>query len=119
MSAEFYKWLHVFAIMGLFLSLGAICFHVMKGGARSFAEKRFLMLTHGLALAVIFISGFGMMAKYKLGWDAWLYGKIVIWLMLGGVVAFIYRKPKQAKLFWYICFALGGLAGYLALFKPF
>lgn len=119
MSAEFYKWLHVFAIMGLFLSLGALCFHALVSGTKSFAQKRFLMLTHGISLAAIFVSGFGMMAKYKFSWDLWLFGKLGIWFALGAIAAFIIRKPNKAKLLWYVCFGLGGLAGYLALFKPF
>jgi len=50
---------------------------------------------------------------------AWALLKIVIWLLVGGLIALINRKPDSGPVWWYLTLVLGLLAAYLALYKPF
>ena len=49
----------------------------------------------------------------------WIYAKLLIWLIAGGLMGFIPRKPALAKPMWFIVIALGGLASILGVTKPF
>lgn len=49
----------------------------------------------------------------------WAIAKLIVWLILGGLPALIYRKPQMAKLFWLLILAFGALNAWLAIFKPF
>jgi hypothetical protein len=69
----------------------------------------------------VLISGFGMLARlgFMANIPAWAYGKIGIWIILGGSMVLAKRKAEWGLsliLFWV---AAGGLAAYLAVFKPF
>ena len=68
MSVSFYKLIHIIGIVMLFLSLGATLMHVVAGGARDHSWRRHLAISHGLGLLLIFISGFGMLAKLQIFW---------------------------------------------------
>jgi hypothetical protein len=46
-------------------------------------------------------------------------GKIVIWLVLGVLIAVVGRAPAMAKPLWWVTIALAAIAAYLALNKPF
>jgi putative exporter of polyketide antibiotics len=46
-------------------------------------------------------------------------GKIIIWLVLGVLIALIGRAPALAKTLWWVTIALATIAAYLALNKPF
>lgn len=121
MSYGFYKILHLVSIMGLYMALGSMIFHMKAGGNKKFPQKRFLMITHGIALLFILIAGFGLLARLQVmqfPWPLWVWLKMAVWLMLGGITAIIYRKPKMAMILWWITLFLGGFAAYLANFKP-
>jgi hypothetical protein len=71
---------------------------------------------------LILVSGFGALAKIGLSnpgiWPGWLWLKAFIWLLFGGVIVLIRRVPRLTTLLWWVLPILGGLAGYLALYKP-
>ncbi len=118
MSLLFYKVLHVLALAYLFAALGGAAWHAAHGGRREGAGKG-AMIAHGLAMVVLLVSGFGMIAKLGVGMPGWAWAKLVLWLLIGAAGALPYRKPEWAGgLFWLLPL-LGGLAGYLALYKPF
>ena len=121
MSYQFYKVLHLAGILGLFLSLGALIMHSCHGGEKKFKGRKMMIITHGISLLVIFVAGFGLMARLNMmgsGWPLWIYIKVGIWLALGGAVALIARKTQWAGgLFWTIL-TIGVLAAWVANFKP-
>lgn len=121
MSYEFYKVLHIIGAFGVLLALGGLALHMMNGGTREYPHRRFIMIAHGLTLLVSFVAGFGLLAKLGLvsGLPGWTLGKIGIWLLLGLIPAFFYRKPKLAKTLWFVTLALAGIATWLAVNKPF
>ena len=51
-------------------------------------------------------------------WPAWVWLKFLIWLALGGIVVAFRKAPQASTLLWWILPLLGGLAAYLALYKP-
>ncbi len=121
MSVEFYTVLHLVGIFSVILSLGGMCLHVISGGTRNYPGRKWSAMFHGIGLLLSLIGGFGLLAKlgYLHGLPGWAVAKLVIWLILGGLPALIYRQPKLAKLFWVLILAFGGMAAWLATYKPF
>ena len=119
MSVLLYKVLHVFGILLAFVALGGLTMRAMSGGGEKGPGDRLAAITHGIALLIILISGFGLIAKLGFGFPGWIWAKVVIWLLIGGLIALIRRMPQQAMVFWFAIPLLGGLAAYLAFYKPF
>ncbi len=120
MSYEFYKLMHFLGMFVLFGSIGATAIHMLNGGTRdSNASRKFISTSHGVALLLILVSGLGMLAKHKLGMPGWIHPKLLIWLLLGGLLALPYKVPGAAKAVWVLAPLLGATAAFLALYKPF
>ncbi len=117
MSAVFYKVLHLAGVILTFLALGSLV--VRAGETGSDSARRRAGITHGFALLLLFVSGFAMLGKLGLGLPAWALVKLVIWLALGGVVVLLRKLPEKAALWWWLLPALGVLAAYLGVYKPF
>lgn len=121
---EVYKVLH---LVGAFMVVGGLTARSLMGwvggapaeaGARNPA-RRLAAITHGAGLLIVLICGFGMLARA--GWSPaqpWVMAKVVIWILLGGMIAVAGRMPRKAPLVWGMTFMLAGLAAYLAIFKP-
>lgn len=123
MSYEVYKVLHMAGILMLIMALGALTFHAANGGTReSNTLRKWVVISHGIAMALIFVAGFGLMMRTGIPhtgpWPGWLIGKMAIWLVMGVLVAVVQRKPAFARLLWFGIPALGALSAYLAVFKP-
>lgn len=117
-----YKLLHILGILVLFLALGGVTLHAAQGGTRDANHRRRLaMATHGIGLFVILLGGFGMLARLGIntGFPGWIWGKLMVWLVLGALVMLPYRFPALARPLWLIVPVLGTTAAYLALYKPF
>ena len=114
-----YLFIHLFGVCLLFASLGGLALHMMNGGDKaSNANRKLIMLSHGLALIVIVVAGVGLLKRgYGSMSDGWVHAKLTIWLVLGAAPAIIYRVPKAAKMLWFILPLMGGLAFYFARFK--
>ncbi len=85
MSYDFYRILHFLFLFFFFVSLGGLWLFYSSDSTINKKFKRVLMLIHGLSLFVIFVAGFGLIAKLKIPtpWPLWIYIKMVIWLLLG------------------------------------
>ncbi|MBC8069653.1 MAG: hypothetical protein IAG13_15055 [Deltaproteobacteria bacterium] len=126
MSFEFYRVVHIFGIVLLFTGLGALAMLSLltRGGKADDAEvvrtrKRIAML-HGIALLVILVAGFGLMAKSGLikTWPTWIFGKLAIFVTLGAALVFV-RKTGAMGRTWLVVLPLLGLcAALLAVYKP-
>ena len=119
MSYEFYKVLHILGVALLFLALGGLAGHGLNGGDRSTNKARGLMVgTHGLALVLLLVAGFGMLAKGPGGGTmlpGWIHPKLLIWLLLGAALMPLQRRPALARPLWILLPLLAAAAGYLAL----
>lgn len=121
MPYEFYKVLHLLGILVLFTAMGGLAMVTLRGGTdeEKKAARKPLMILHGVALLVIFVAGFGLMAKMGMmqsGWPTWIFGKLGVWLALGGAIAMLKRPMGNT---WYLVLpALGAVAAALAVYKP-
>ena len=82
---------------------------------------RLLIATHGIAMTLLLIAGFGLLARLELAgsWPHWVIAKTSIWLCLGAGLVFVKKFPRLLRMWWVIAGTLGTLAAYLAVFKPF
>lgn len=121
LSYSVYKFLHVLGIIMTFMSLGGVILYVMNGGTKEQnSGRKSAAMMHGIGLVLILLGGFGMLANISLqGRFGWLLVKILIWIVLGGMVAIAYKKPAAAKTWWFVVPLLGLIAVALAVFKPF
>ena len=124
MTLAAYKLLHVLGMVFLFAALGgSVLVHWVRleNGARARARK-IAGITHGVALLLVAIAGFGALARLGLGspalWPLWVWGKIVIWALLGAAPFVLRSKPTLASLLWWLLPLLGAAAAYLAFYKP-
>ena len=122
MSYQVYKLLHMMGILMVFLGLGGMIARGILGDQDSPKGKslrRFTGMAHGIGLIIVLVSGFGLIAKLGVGFDAWVVGKMFIWLALGGLIVAAKRFPELGLLTWSVTIVLGVAAAYLAGFKPF
>ena len=84
MSYDFYRILHLVFILFFFLSLGGLWLFYSLDNDLNKRSKKILMSIHGLSLFVIFVAGFGLIAKLKMPmpWGLWIYVKMMAWLIL-------------------------------------
>ncbi|MBW8877362.1 MAG: hypothetical protein JF614_20550 [Acidobacteria bacterium] len=121
MSLAAYRVIHVLSTMLLFTALGGLLL-ASRAGVQNDASRKLAGMTHGIALILILVSGFGALAKIGLSnpgiWPAWLWLKVLIWLVFGGIIVLIRRAPRFAAILWWVLPLLGGAAAYLAIYKP-
>lgn len=118
MSYAFYNLLHILGIVLVFMALGGYAFHGANGGTKEDNKARGLLAgTHGVGMLLILVAGFGMLAKIDAmaSIPAWVYPKLLIWVVLGAAPALLNRKPEQGKVLWFVLFLLGGTAAYLGI----
>jgi hypothetical protein len=115
MTYQFYKVLHLLGLILAFLSLGGLVVAARSGHAES---RRLAGITHGIALLLILVSGFGILAKLGLGFPPWVLVKVLIWIVLGGAIVLIRRRPQSAATWWWLLPLLGTVAAYLGIYKP-
>ena len=118
MSYEFYNVVHVIGVLLLYLSLGVL---VGTSEATSAPLRRLASIAHGVALAIVFVAGFGLLAR--LGHfgsiPLWAYLKMTMWALLALIVVPIKRKPQWAAALWLAMPVIGGVAVWLAVSQPF
>ncbi len=120
MSLQFYKVLHLLGLFFVFASLGALTIQAYLGQTLDSKGRRLAGLTHGIALLIVLISGFGALARLgDVGFPGWVLVKLVIWLVIGGIIVLIRKSPQLAAVLWVVLPLLGAFAGYLAIYKPF
>lgn len=118
-----YRLIHLFGVFALLVTLGAAAMHGLKGGNRKDNPWRIQVGTaHGVALFLILLGGFGMLARLELaqgGLPNWIYIKLVIWLLFGGALTAAYKGKTAALQVLIFTPILGLLAAMTAAFKPF
>ena len=122
LSYEVYKLVHVIGIIMIFVSLGGVMIHSFNGGTKVDNQwRKAAGITHGIGLVLVLVAGFGLLARVGIGWPwpGWVIGKLVIWIVLGGLSGLIYKLGTSGKGLWYIVILLGAIAASFAIFKPF
>jgi hypothetical protein len=118
MSISFYKIIHLTGVIMVMLAYGGL---IVRSAlqADSPQVKRLGAITSGIGLLLILFGGFGLLAKLQYGFPLWIIAKIVIWFVLGGMIALINRKPGMSQILWWSTIVLGVIAIVMGLVKPF
>jgi len=124
MSYVAYKLVHLFGLFMLFVALAGMASHASSGQEKSTNTSYRLLLTlHGGGALVVLTGGFGLMARVGVthgeGFPGWIWAKLVLWVLLGGLIAVPYRNRSLAKPLLVILPLLGLLGAFLANYKPF
>jgi hypothetical protein len=119
MSYDFYKILHLAAMICVFLAIGAQIALAMAGASVNKPLKKLLALTHGIGLTLGLVGGFGLLARLQLEFAGWLWIKLGFWVILGFIGAVIVRKPKLALPGWALLLLIAFGASYLGHEKPY
>lgn len=121
MSYEFYKVLHLLGIFTVFTSLGGQVMLTMRGGPEAETKRlrKFLTISGGIALLIVFVAGFGLMARKEMmgaSWPLWIYFKLGFWLVVGACQTAVKKIPAT---WWYFLIPLiGAGAAYFAIVQP-
>lgn len=120
-SYQLYNLLH---IIGLVLLMVALASMASTAGLERSAvgSRRPALVFHGVGLFLILLGGFGMLARLGImhgaAFPGWLWIKIGIWVALGVSAVLPYRYPRSAVPLLVLLPVLGGLAAYMAIYKP-
>ncbi|MGW8282098.1 MAG: hypothetical protein ACWGON_02255 [Gemmatimonadota bacterium] len=118
-----YKLVHILGILLVFSSYGGLVLNALNGGSKSTnSGRRLVTFSYGIGLFLILLGGFGMLARLGVvegGLPGWIWLKLTLWVVIGGLFAIPYRKPEASRLLWFLGPALGLVAAWAALFKPF
>jgi hypothetical protein len=121
---SFYKVLHLLGLLLAFTAVGGVAWHAAAGGAKASSPGRgYLAAVHGTGMLFLLVGGFGMLARLGFQHGAlfpgWLWGKLAVWLLVTVAVIVPYRRPAVAKPMLVVVPALGAVAAWLAVYKPF
>ncbi len=121
MSYETYKLIHLISGFLLFSIAGGVALYAANGGDKAGNTLRKLVgILHGIALLGILVAGFGLLARLGIGGiPGWVWAKLVVWLVIGGIATLPYKRPQLGKVFLWLVPLLGGVAAWLAVAKPF
>ena len=120
MSYEFYKTLHIIGIAWMFATFGAQTLHGLSGASKEDHPAYKLIGRSFIAsILLVFVAGFGMQAKLKIGFPGWFLGKILVWVAICGLVTLPLRRPDLSKPIWLSIPVLAGIAAWLVVYKPF
>ncbi|MEX2283866.1 MAG: hypothetical protein WEE89_15380 [Gemmatimonadota bacterium] len=123
MPYQAYKLIHFLGIFSLLIAIALSAAHVLRGGTRADnPNRRLLGIVHGLASFLILLGGFGMLARLNIvqgGLPAWVWAKLVIWVLAGASLGLVYRGAGLAKAVLVGVPMLALIAAYFALYKPF
>lgn len=121
MTYEFYKVMHIIGLMFLFSGIAVIATLTLTGQLKKGGAKALGFALHGLGLILVLVAGFGMLARLNLmsALPSWVHAKIGLWVLLALAVSLLKRKQSLVYPILILCLAIGGAAGWIAIFKPF
>jgi hypothetical protein len=124
MSYMTYKLIHLFGLFGLFVSLAGMAVHAATGqDKKENPSYKGLLILHGAGALIALTGGFGLLARVGMEhghlFPGWVWAKLVLWLLVGGLIALPYRNRGLAKVLVFVLPFLALLGAYLGDFKPF
>jgi len=117
-----YKWIHLVGLFLVWTALGGAVFHAVNGGTKETNSKRKLIgITHGVGMFIILLGGFGGLARMGMtdGLPGWALAKLGLWVLVGAMLPLSNRFPKAGLGLFFALPAIGALAAFLAIWKPF
>jgi hypothetical protein len=124
MSHQLYNVVHVVGIILIMSALGGAALLALTGVAGEHRPaRRMLAALHGIGAFLVLLGGFGMLARlgvmHGAGFPGWVWVKLVVWGALAVALFLPYRRPGLARPLLLSLPILGGLAAYMAIYKPF
>ncbi|MBP9709134.1 MAG: SirB2 family protein [Oligoflexales bacterium] len=119
MSLEFYKILHLIAVFAVLSALSIRIGRALSGFTEKDVISKTTGITHGVALVVVFVSGFGLIAR--LGYQtfpSWIYIKLVLFALVSLFPIFIKKNVKLHVGLLFLIVILFGFAAYVGVAKP-
>lgn len=123
-SHQFYNVLHILGLALAMAGLAGTAAAAASGVPRqSYPARGLLAALHGGGLLLVLVGGFGMLARIGFRHGAslpgWVLAKLVLWVLLGGLIALPWRRPALAKPLLAIVPLVAALAAWLGIAKPF
>jgi uncharacterized membrane protein SirB2 len=120
---QFYKVVHIVGIVLIMSALGGVALQGLLGGMpKGTPGRRLVSILHGIGALFVLVGGFGMLARlgfaHGSNFPAWLWVKIVVWAILAASLFVAYRHAKLGRPLLLALPVLGGLAAYMAIYKP-
>ena len=115
---ETYKLVHLIGIFVLLSGVAALWALELFSDSPGYAKARKgIMAMHGIAIFVVLLGGFGTLAKLGIGspWPPWIWIKIGIWVVLGGLPALLSKSSSTSKVLFLIAPLLGAVAAWAAI----
>jgi hypothetical protein len=110
MDPLIYKIIHLVGISLLGIGVGGM----MAGGE----NRKTFAACQGIGLLVMLVSGFGLLAKLKLGYPHFAIVKTVLWVVIG-MLPLVFRKLKVPHgVAILISLALVSIMAWLGVMKP-
>lgn len=124
MSYVTYKLIHLLGIFLILVALAGMAAHAAAGHRKEEnSAYRTLLVLHGIGALVALTGGFGLLARIGFGhgvlFPGWIWAKLILWLLLGGLIAVPYRNRRLARWLLPVLPFLGLLGAYLGSYKPF
>lgn len=124
-----YRLVHFLGIFLLLTALGGAVMRAILAGGTAAAQagadtavrrtRRLIAISHGVALLLILLGGFGMLARLDIGFPLWIAAKLGLWLLLGVALTVTHRMAGSARALWFAIPGIALLAAWLAYVKPF
>ena len=119
LSHTTYKVIHLLGVLLLLCGIGgvwALAAAATEQTRRS--ARKLLMASHGVAMILILVAGFGMMARLSISgaWPLWIWIKVGIWLLLGALPVLLKRFASPVAALFFLAPILGAIAAWAALF---
>lgn len=122
MPYEIYKVLHLTGIFLLTSGLVGMLVLAWSGHQIAGKVKTFALVTHGIGLLLMLVSGFGLLARMGImhgaGFPFWIYVKLAIWGIFGGIIALVKRKGTIGWPLYFLMMAIFIAAAYFGVYKP-
>jgi hypothetical protein len=123
-SYQAYKVIHLIGIFLTLAALAGLALAAANGATKQTnSARKLISASHGLGLFIVLLGGFGLLARLGMvhgaAFPGWVWAKLAIWIVVGALVVVPYRRPDLARSVFLAIPLLGGLAAWLAIFKPF
>lgn len=119
MPYEFYKILHLAGLIVLISVVSALIYRTWADNNAPIKGKRFLMVLHGIAVVVMLVSGFGLLARLGImsSWPTWVWIKLAAWFFVIVSPSLVMRVPSSRKFMWWLFPAVLIATAFAVIYK--
>jgi hypothetical protein len=105
---------HIVGGFLLFAAVGALCL----GRPEDATTRKLGAIGHGIGLVLILLTGLALVMRGHIGFPAWVWIKVAIWVAMSMSLVLIRRSPGLRVPLFFLLPVLGGIAAWLAIARP-